>query len=443
MKSKQHEQELLALIDGHYASDQPRDALALAIPLLMVDPLNLYCQYRVAVCLEKLGERTVAAKAMDEVADLFSESGQLLLALAALKSLLDLDEARAKRRITEIVKAYGAGSSRVDAKRPLVPPPRPKREFEFEPLAIESLSSEKLIARAAEVLDTAQRANKALREEIKNQMLPYVPFLGDLGPQELAMVIPVIKIHVLPASKVIIEQGSAGNAMYLIARGEVEVLRDGKLLAELRAGSFFGEMALLTASPRTARVVCKTPSVLFAFPRAALYKVAERQPSVANVLADYAKKRLLHNLMMTNPLFEMLDVPRRHDLIELFTSCVYQPEDIVLKEGDIGEGLYVVLSGAVRVSTKDAEDQLYLADLGSGQVFGEVSLIQNKPVTATVTALDKTVILCLSRDAFNKQVHHFPEVLTHIYRLANERVSVNEQLRQGEVVQLEDGSVLM
>ncbi len=76
-------------------------------------------------------------------------------------------------------------------------------------------------------------------------------------------------------------------------------------------------------------------------------------------------------------------------LIDLFTSSVYGGGDPVVREGEQSEGLHVVLSGAVRVSKVEDSDALTLAELGPGQVFGEISLIQQNPAMATVSAIGK------------------------------------------------------
>src|SRR5258705_11612512 len=71
-----------------------------------------------------------------------------------------------------------------------------------------------------------------------------VPFLAALGPAAIADVTHMLRTMALPARTMIIRKGKAGDCMYFIADGEVEVDLPGKKV-RLGEGAFFGEMALL------------------------------------------------------------------------------------------------------------------------------------------------------------------------------------------------------
>jgi CRP-like cAMP-binding protein len=86
-----------------------------------------------------------------------------------------------------------------------------------------------------------------------------------------------------------VTQGRHTNELVVIASGAAEVDRDGKPIASLGSGDFFGEIALMTGSPRTATVTSTEPSTLLVLGDREFWLVEEApsiQPSVLKVLAE-------------------------------------------------------------------------------------------------------------------------------------------------------------
>jgi CRP-like cAMP-binding protein len=114
------------------------------------------------------------------------------------------------------------------------------------------------------------------------------------------------------------------------------------------------------------------------------------------------------------------------------------PGDCLLKEGEPGGHLYVLMSGAVDVEKADRGDTLTVTRLGPGDVVGEISLLTRRPATATVRARGKTLALALARDDFNAIVGGFPEVLAHLYQLAVTRERDLERFLSDAIVEADD-----
>ncbi len=434
------EQADAAFTEGHL-----EDALRRYLRVLRADPRDLYVWYRAAALLGRLGERDAAVASLDRVAARFAESGQLMLALAAARELLDHAPDAGRERIRAVAELYAAGSPRLDRRHRAPPPPIPDRLADG---GDEAAGAADLRVLRELVVDACAEALRRAGEAPAGGPLPAHPLLSDLAAPDLAALAPLMELRAVRSGEVVIAQGTEGRSFFIVVRGVVRVsLRtpagEEVPLARLRAGAFFGEMALLTDSPRVASVTCETPVLLVELSRAELEDLAARSEGVASVLAAYTRDRLLRNLMAVSPLFQPLDQRRRETLIDLFESQVYPAGALVLDEGQPSEGLFVVLSGAVRVSRKDSGEELKLAELGPGQIFGEISLIQKRAATATVKALTKTVLLSLARATFNEHVRDFPEVVAHVYQVAVEREQRNLQLEAGQPVQVDEELLLI
>ena len=101
--------------------------------------------------------------------------------------------------------------------------------------------------------------------DAKVELLRRVQLFADCSKAELAKVAEAAKeVHVASGS-VIVEQGSQGDKFFVLAEGLAHVHVDGHKVASISAGSFFGEMALIEHSPRSATVTAELPSRLLVF----------------------------------------------------------------------------------------------------------------------------------------------------------------------------------
>ena len=126
-------------------------------------------------------------------------------------------------------------------------------------------------------------------------------------------------------------------------------------LAKLGENAVFGEMALLSAQPRTASVGCLTEVDLLEVGRQSLATLADELGHVAEALHGFTRERLLGNLMATAPLFKPFSRMQQRDLLRRFTSHDVAPGTIVINENEDGRGLFVVLSGELDVSRRAAD----------------------------------------------------------------------------------------
>lgn len=262
--------------------------------------------------------------------------------------------------------------------------------------------------------------------------LPKIPLFSDLPADAFIELFERCPLRRYGQGERIIEQGSVGDAFYVICGGSVRVVRedDGKSrqLATLPEGSFFGEMALLSGAPRTASVDSNHEETqLLEISAPVLAHLSLRYPQVAQALKKFMRQRLLANVMNTAPLFQPFPKKERKALIERFRARDVKKGDVIIRDGTPSDGLYVLLSGEVEVR----KDAIVLARLKEGDVFGEMSLLKKTPASANVLATKRTSLLRLPRSDFDQVAATHPQMLELISQLSEARRSATEALLGG------------
>lgn len=259
--------------------------------------------------------------------------------------------------------------------------------------------------------------------------LPRIPLFSDLPQEAFIALFERSPLRRLGMGERIITQGSVGDAFYVICEGAVRVVReDGgqtRELARLKHGSFFGEMALLSGAPRTASVESADEDTqLLEISAPVLAELSKEHPQIATALRKFCRQRMLSNVMESSALFRPFGKGDRRTLIEKFRAREVKPADVVIQEGQRGDGLYVVLSGEVEVLRQGQ----VLAQLKEGELFGEMSLLEKKPATASVRAVKRSSLLRLPREDFDALILSHPQILMLVSELTEDRRRRNQAL---------------
>lgn len=111
-----------------------------------------------------------------------------------------------------------------------------------------------------------------------------------------------------------------------------------------------------------------------------------------------------------SPLFEMLPAEEREAVVREMEGETHDEGSVIISEGDPGTSMYVIASGEVKVYTRSSSGTLFLACLGEGDFFGEVSVLSGKPRTATITASQRTELLRLDKAKLDGVLSKYPSI---------------------------------
>jgi CRP-like cAMP-binding protein len=111
---------------------------------------------------------------------------------------------------------------------------------------------------------------------------------------------------------------------------------------------------------------------------------------------------------------------------------VYAIGEPVMREGDPGASMFVILSGRVEVTTREGDGPVIrLAALGPGDSFGEMSLLTGAPRTATVTASEETRLIELGKEPLRHAFEARPDLVDELGRLLQKRAAERMQAVAG------------
>ena len=135
-----------------------------------------------------------------------------------------------------------------------------------------------------------------------------VPLFSQLSATQIADVMKILRAQKVEKGAVIVRRGEPAHSMYLIVDGEVEIrLRHRHV--RLSAGDFFGEIAALRQSRRSATVQALTPTRLLALDASDLHSLMDREPQIASRIWEAAQARLGSELERTSSDLIDLELP--------------------------------------------------------------------------------------------------------------------------------------
>lgn len=118
------------------------------------------------------------------------------------------------------------------------------------------------------------------------------------------------------------------------------------------------------------------------------------------------------------PIFGKLPAKELEHIARSLKERVYDPGAVIIKEGDPGLGFFLITEGRVNVSHRDHR----IRDLGPGEFFGEMALMEETPRSATVTAKERTHCLQLVRWDFRALLKQNPDLAVRMLEVVVQRL---------------------
>lgn len=131
--------------------------------------------------------------------------------------------------------------------------------------------------------------------------------------------------------------------------------------------------------------------------------------------------KLLRNISM----FSNIEVSKLKLLAFASDWLTFEPEQILFRQGEIGDTAYVIIEGEVDVLVEGDEGPVLISKRGKNDVIGEIAIFCDVPRTATIRASTELVTLRIAKDVFMQIVNGHPAVAVEIIRILADRLAKN------------------
>lgn len=129
------------------------------------------------------------------------------------------------------------------------------------------------------------------------------------------------------------------------------------------------------------------------------------------------------------PLFQSLDDDERAVLAQHIDHCTFAGGATIFRDGEAGGAMYLIRSGQVELWLYDDDrNRVILGTFGHGEFFGELSLLNDEPRTATATTLDDTDLLVIDRDDLRRLFGQKPDAALDVLTTLGRRLRETNQL---------------
>jgi CRP-like cAMP-binding protein len=279
---------------------------------------------------------------------------------------------------------------------------------------------------------------------------------------------------------IILEGNRDVDRFFIIQKGHVQLSRGGEIIQQesgeegLRPGDFFGVVSAMSYHSQIETAQALTDVTLLAVTRNQFEGLIQyNSPIAMKIIQQFSRRmRYLNNELTLNPenfeddtsvLYQIADHYRKQTKNALavyaykrYVQCypdgkhvpqaaaciktlsqfdkpnfktgatpfikIYAKDSPIFAEGESGEELYIIQTGSVKITKIVNENEVILAILKSGDIFGEMSLLESKPRSATAIAYENATLMTVLRKNFELMSTMQPQIISKLTQLLANRI---------------------
>lgn len=255
---------------------------------------------------------------------------------------------------------------------------------------------------------------KAARQQIDHALFEGFTPLCDLDAATQDKLAGHAAIEQIAAGNLLFERGDGAQRTYYLLEGEIELCSPLFPTQTVKAGSEGGRYPLAHSSPRQFTAVTVSDVRVLVLPLD-ISTLVQSEPARAKASPAAKPPPSWESRWLSSPLMRRLSPDNKKALMESLQAITVQAGQVVIHQNEPADSFYVIKKGRCSVSRKPSPSarDVKLAELSSGQGFGEEALITDAPRNASVTMLTDGILLRLGKREFidlmaKPLLHHLP-----------------------------------
>lgn len=278
--------------------------------------------------------------------------------------------------------------------------------------AVEFINGNKSLKPADEPILAAKFATLPGRKSVDDWLETFgsqIDIFKEISSLQLRELMLDSQVKSFAAGEVVFVRNEPGTSLFAIAEGGVLVeidKDDPRRTVPIGQGSIFGEVGLISGRRRGSTIRAAKPTVVVELSRSAALKLIATVPAAGRAVTRTSIERQLLQIFGSG--LTSGDVA---DLVESAEVKDVRAGEVVIKEGDNGDDIYVIRRGSMIVEKTIGGKPVFLSYLPAGSYVGEMALIDGLPRSATVRAAIKSEVIRLRGEDFARLLQGKPQLL--------------------------------
>lgn len=221
----------------------------------------------------------------------------------------------------------------------------------------------------------------------------------------------------------VVRAGDDAEAFFIVYSGRARVIALDKTGEEVTVGNLsrgdsFGEQGILTTSQRNYTIRASSDLAALRLAKVDFDELLERHIKVREYFDKYISEISIRNFLKLSTAFAPLSPQEIRNLLGSLEAIDYKPDTTIIREGDAGDALFILRTGAARV-IKESNGGQVINHLKAGDLFGELALLTGQPRATSIVTSEASSVFRLSKRDFDRIITASPKFKDAVVSIAS------------------------